>query len=167
MGDGQVLEHGTHTQLLADSEGPYARLVQAQRLREAEHRGDNIESNSEDEETAAKANAMEAAAEMEEPLGRANTSRSLASEILEQRRKQQGSVKEKHYGTRDMFKRMGTINKESIPLYIIGCLAACCTGMVYPAFGIVYAIAIQDFQGTGHALRVAGKLNVCLCRYAS
>jgi hypothetical protein len=57
---------------------------------------------------------------------------------------------------------MGTINKEAIPLYIIGCLAATCTGMVYPAFGIVYAHAIQDFQMTGHALRVAGELNVYL-----
>jgi ATP-binding cassette subfamily B (MDR/TAP) protein 1 len=163
MGDGQVLEQGTHTQLLADPEGSYARLVQAQRLREAEHRDDEFEANFEGEETTEKkqATAIEIAAEKEEPLGRATTSRSLASEILEQRRRGQGSVQEKQYGTRDMFMRMGTINKESIPLYIIGCLAAMCTGMVYPAFGIVYSLAIQDFQMTGHALRVAGELNIC------
>lgn len=163
MGDGQVLEQGTHAQLLADSEGPYARLVQAQRLREAEHRGDDFESNSEDEGATTKkqASALEIAAEEEEPLGRANTSRSLASEILEQRRRQQGSVQERQYGTRDMFMRMGTINKEAIPLYIMGFLAAMCTGMVYPAFGIVYSNAIQDFQKTGHELRVAGEFNIC------
>jgi len=164
MGDGQVLEHGTHAQLLADVEGPYARLVQAQKLREAEQRGEDFESESDDEKAAAQkqANAMEAAAEHEEPLGRANTSRSLASEILDQKRREQGAVKERTYGTLDMFRRMGTINKEAIPLYIVGCLAACGTGMVYPAFGIVYAQAIQDFQMTGHALRVAGKPTICL-----
>lgn len=162
MGDGQVLEQGTHAQLLADTEGPYARLVQAQRLREAEQRGEDFESQSDDEEVTTKkgASAIEIAAEKEEPLGRVNTSRSLASEILEQRRREQGSTQERQYGTRDMFMRMGTINKDSIPLYIIGCMAAMCTGMVYPAFGIVYASAIQNFQMTGHALRVAGELNV-------
>lgn len=160
MGDGQVLEHGTHAQLLADPEGPYARLVQAQKLREAEQRGDDLESNSEDEGVTAKkqASAIELAAEKEDPLGRADTSRSLASEILEQRRREQKSGQEKQYGTRDMFMRMGTINKESIPLYLVGCLAAMCTGMVYPAFGIVYAHAIQGFQLTGQALREACEL---------
>ena len=164
MGDGQVLEHGTHAQLLADTEGPYARLVQAQRLREAEQRGEDEESHSEDEEpttTKKGASAIEIAAEKEEPLGRAHSSRSLASEILEQRRREQGSGQERQYGTRDMFMRMGSINKESIPLYIYGCMAALCTGMVYPAFGIVYSNAIEAFQQTGHALRVAGELNVC------
>ena len=154
MGDGQVLEHGTHAQLLADPEGPYARLVQAQKLREAEHRGD---SEDEGADAKAKAGAMEAAAAQEQPLGRARSSHSLASEILEQRRQEQGSVKQRRYGTRDMFKRMRTINREAVPLYIIGFMAAACTGMVYPAFGIVYAQAIQDFQMTGHELRVAGE----------
>ena len=159
MGDGQVLEHGTHAQLLADPEGPYARLVQAQKLREAEHRGD---SEDEGADAKAKAGAMEAAAAQEQPLGRARSSHSLASEILEQRRQEQGSVKQRRYGTRDMFKRMRTINREAVPLYIIGFMAAACTGMVYPAFGIVYAQAIQDFQMTGHELRVAGESNICL-----
>lgn len=158
MGDGQVLEHGTHAQLLADPEGPYARLVQAQKLREAEHRGD---SEDEGADAKTKAGAMEAAAAQEQPLGRAR-SHSVASEILEQRRKEQGSVKERRYGTRDMFKRMRTINREAVPLYITGFMAAACTGMVYPAFGIVYAQAIQDFQMTGHELRVAGESNICL-----
>ena len=159
MGDGQVLEHGTHAELLADA-GPYARLVQAQKLREAEQRGDLFE----DEEIAAKkqARAMEAAAEQEMPLGRSNTTRSIASDILEQRRKEQDSVKERKYGTWDMFRRMRTINKEAIPIYIIGCFAAICTGMVYPAFGIVYAQAIQAFQLTGQELRVAGEPTICL-----
>ena len=35
MGDGLVLESGTHNELLMNEEGPYARLVNAQKLREA------------------------------------------------------------------------------------------------------------------------------------
>jgi ATP-binding cassette subfamily B (MDR/TAP) protein 1 len=159
MGDGQVIEQGTHAQLLANPEGPYARLVQAQKLREAERRGEDFESSSEDEETAAKkqAGAMGVAAEQEDPLQRSNTSRSLASEILEQKRRERGSLKERTYGTWDMFRRMGTINKEAVPYYIVGFIGAICTGMVYPAFGIVFAEAIQGFQLSGHDLRVASE----------
>lgn len=159
MGDGQVLEHGTHAHLLANPEGPYARLVQAQKLREAEHRGD---SEDEASDAKARAGAIEAAAAKEEPLGRARSTHSLASEILEQRAKEQGSAKERRYGTRDMFRRMRSINREAVPLYIVGFIAAAGTGMVYPVFGIVYAQAIQDFQMTGHELRVAGEPTVFL-----
>src|ERR1700760_3028189 len=36
MGDGMVLERGTHDELLADETGPYAKLVAAQKLRESQ-----------------------------------------------------------------------------------------------------------------------------------
>jgi len=79
MGDGLVLESGTHNDLLA-ANGAYARLVQAQKLRESESDNKGDDSDSEEED-------MEKAAREEIPLGRRNTQQSLASEILEQKRK--------------------------------------------------------------------------------
>jgi ATP-binding cassette subfamily B (MDR/TAP) protein 1 len=52
---------------------------------------------------------------------------------------------------------MGKINQDDWQLYAIGTFFASITGMVYPAFGIVYGIAIQSFQlQDRHALRKAG-----------
>ena len=86
MGDGVVLESGTHAELLADANGPYSRLVQAQKLREAREAtkddGDSDTAASNEEDLDRKVS------EEEIPLGRSHTGRSLASEILEQKRKE-------------------------------------------------------------------------------
>src|SRR5580693_6334414 len=80
MGEGTIIEHGTHNELLQKENGAYGRLVRAQRLRESQSKqgpdGDTTPvGESED---------MEKAVLKEEPLGRKNTGRSLGSEILEQ-----------------------------------------------------------------------------------
>ncbi|KAF8895324.1 P-loop containing nucleoside triphosphate hydrolase protein [Infundibulicybe gibba] len=130
MGEGLVLEHGTHNELLRN-EGAYARLVQAQKLRES--RDDNA--TGDDASSSADEQEMEKAAREEVPLGRKNTGHSLASEILEQKRKAAPAVEEQDYGLPYLFML---------------------TGMVYPAFGIVYAKGIDTFSLRGHALRVGG-----------
>ena len=81
---------------------------------------------------------IEEAAFAEKPLGRTETSKSLASEILKQKKAQQGDADEKEYGMLYIMGRMARINKESWNLYALGIFAAACTGMVYPAFGIVF-----------------------------
>ena len=81
MGDGLVLESGTHNELLARA-GSYAHLVQAQKLRESQgHQATQADDDSDEGEEDFVASARE-----EIPLGRRNTGRSLASEIIEQRR---------------------------------------------------------------------------------
>ncbi|KAG1772443.1 P-loop containing nucleoside triphosphate hydrolase protein [Suillus occidentalis] len=75
MGDGLVLEQGTHNELLADENGPYARLVQAQKLRESRE-GQNAESS----ETAGEED-MEKAILEDVPLGRKQTNHSVTSDI--------------------------------------------------------------------------------------
>lgn len=151
MGEGLVLESGTHSQLLANEEGPYARLVQAQRLRETRETGENEDAEEEVD--------MEKAAREEIPLGRKNTGHSLASEILEQKQKEQEGKKEKDYSLFYLFKRMGSINKDQWLKYLWGAIFASMTGMVYPAFGIVYAKGIDGFSKEGHERRVAGDRN--------
>jgi ATP-binding cassette subfamily B (MDR/TAP) protein 1 len=140
MGDGLVLEHGTHNELL-QADGAYARLVQAQKLREGKD-GANDSGSSEEED-------MEKAAREEIPLGRKNTSQSLASEILEQKRKAaQASGKDEgeDYSMLYLFQRMAPLIRDQWQNYLLGAIFACMTGMVYPAFGVVYAKGIQGFS---------------------
>jgi ATP-binding cassette subfamily B (MDR/TAP) protein 1 len=169
MGDGMVLEQGTHNELLQKN-GSYARLVHAQRLREQQQRDiDTTEGNTpsgletpaghqtgtgadptdlsaklreEQKEKIRKekeARDIEKAAAEEKPLGRTDTSRSIASEILKQRAAEKGDDgKEKEYSVSYVMKRMFSINKPSWPMYVFGVIAAMASGMVYPSFGIVF-----------------------------
>jgi ATP-binding cassette, subfamily B (MDR/TAP), member 1 len=152
MGDGMVLEQGTHQQLLQDPEGPYAKLVQAQKLKEIEHvEGDNgysghhtptgihSSADAERQKEMAKERAdvdVEKAALEEKPLDRANTSRSLASDILKQR--EQHGTKENEYGMLYILKRMAQINRDSWLRYVFGGFGSIGGGMVYPVFSIVF-----------------------------
>ena len=122
---------GTHNELVANETGPYAKLVQSQRLRETAE----VTEATEDREEAPQD--MEKAALEEIPLGRKNTGRSLASEIIEQ--KQKDAVAERtDYSLPYLFRRMGRINASSWKKYLVGGCAAVVTGLVFPAYGIVY-----------------------------
>lgn len=143
MGGGVVLESGTHNELLADAEGAYARLVAAQRLRDAREKqvqGDG------DSDTAAsdEADDLEKQAAEEVPLGRTNTrksGRSLASEILEQRNKEKASG-QKDYSMPYLFMRMGRINRESWKKYLIAAIAAARTFL----YSIIFMCNANTFQ---------------------
>ncbi|KAF5385690.1 hypothetical protein D9757_005473 [Collybiopsis confluens] len=150
MGDGVVLEMGSHNDLLANENGPYARLVQSQKLREAEEITDAQEEDEVED--------IEKAALDEIPLGRKNTGRSLASEIIEQKQKEV-TEERTNYSLPYLFRRMGRINATSWKKYLVGGCAAIVTGLVFPAYGIVYAKAINGFSLQGHEARVSGDRN--------
>lgn len=119
MGDGQLLEQGTHSGLLS-ANGAYARLVQAQKLRETT---DDVEGP---QEIPKDSEDIEKAAREEIPLGRKNTGHSLSSEIMEQKKqaeKQRGLDHSMTY----LFYRMGIIIKDSWRSYLFGSIAAACT----------------------------------------
>jgi ATP-binding cassette subfamily B (MDR/TAP) protein 1 len=158
MGNGAVLERGKHDELLSDEDGPYARLVAAQRLREAREAIDiaDVVPMGQPSEKAVESSAdIEKEALEETPLGRSTTHKSLASEILEHRNAQSSSKHEKEYSAFYLFRRMGRINKGEWKKYFFGCLFSignyfpCSdklgvhhrfvgTGAVFPAFGIVW-----------------------------
>ncbi|KZT73923.1 ste6-like protein [Daedalea quercina L-15889] len=144
MGDGLLLESGTHKELLQDENGPYSRLVAAQRLREKRVSEDSDDStdvaSGEEEED------YEKAAQQEVPLTRAKSGRSLASEILEQRNQEKAKQASHVYGAITIFRRFFAINKENWSMYLFGSIASICNGGTYPAFGIVYAKGINGFQ---------------------
>jgi ATP-binding cassette, subfamily B (MDR/TAP), member 1 len=144
MGGGCVLERGKHDELLSDEDGAYARLVAAQRLREARDEiivGDLVPVGQESSEKVVESSAdIEKAAMEEVPLGRRNTSRSLASDIIEQRKSQRLSNQEKDHSLFYLFKRMGRINSAEWKQYLLGCLFA--IGKYFPFLGQSWPLTI-------------------------
>jgi ATP-binding cassette subfamily B (MDR/TAP) protein 1 len=126
MGEGLVLESGTHNELLQNENGAYARLVHAQKLRENQAPSEvETESTASGDEPDEKD--MEKAAREEIPLGRRETgSRSLASEILEKRKQEQVNEPKRDYGLWYLFKRIGSLNPAGYKKYMIGSIAAFC-----------------------------------------
>lgn len=120
MGDGLVVEQGTHNELL-QADGAYARLVQAQKLREQRPvLPDDDSATSVDEHKD-----MEKLAREEIPLGRKNTGRSLASDILEQKRQAAAGEKEKRdLSLVTLFIRMGKLIRTQWKNYIFGAIFA-------------------------------------------
>lgn len=114
MGDGLVLESGTHTELLQKG-GAYMRLVEAQKLREGEEKTDSELSDEKSEKAVHK----------EIPLDRKNTNHSLASDILGQRKllaKDEGY--DEDHGLLYIFKRMSKIGRDQWFNYGLGSIAA-------------------------------------------
>ncbi|KAI9462777.1 P-loop containing nucleoside triphosphate hydrolase protein [Lactarius psammicola] len=146
MGDGAVIEKGKHNELLSDEDGPYARLVAAQKLREAREIGDEDVTAQVSGKSSVDSADIEREALEEIPLGRSNTHRSLASEILEQRKTLTAGQREKEYSMFYLFRRMGAINKKEWKSYLIGTVFAIATGCVFPAFGIVWSQAVTGFS---------------------
>ena len=74
-GDGVVIESGKHNELLSNENGPYARLVTVQKLREAREIGDDngYEIAQVSEKSAEGPTDIEQEALEEIPLGRSNT----------------------------------------------------------------------------------------------
>ncbi|KZW01505.1 multidrug resistance protein 1 [Exidia glandulosa HHB12029] len=160
VGGGEILEHGTDEELMNSANGAYARLVEAQRLREAQApTGDitpgEVEAAEPAEKTAAE---IEADAQKEIPLGRRTSSvGSVTSEVLKAKA---ADTEEKEYSIIYLFRRMGRLNKDQWKSYVIGAFCAVATGSVYPSFGIVYGHGIQGFsEPDRHTKRVAGDRN--------
>jgi ATP-binding cassette subfamily B (MDR/TAP) protein 1 len=121
MGEGVIVEQGTHQELLRDGNSAYSRLVEAQRLRERQ-----VSSKDTDGETAASAEDMEEAAQKEVPLGRKYTGHSLASEIIEKKRQAADAEQHKttNYSLPYLFMRMGKLNRDVWHKYVLGTLCA-------------------------------------------
>jgi ATP-binding cassette subfamily B (MDR/TAP) protein 1 len=122
MGDGAVLEQGTHSELLSHPDGPYTRLVTAQKLRENQDVGSkDLGSSSvviDDAESLGKK------PQAEFPLGRKNTSHSLASNTIDHKRREQGAEKEEDHSLLYLAMRMDKLNRAGRLAYSFGLIAA-------------------------------------------
>ncbi|KIM25760.1 hypothetical protein M408DRAFT_73764 [Serendipita vermifera MAFF 305830] len=171
MGDGMILEEGTHQQLLDNAQGPYAKLVTAQKLKgvwqtegndssalqtpsgtpsHTDLGGTVVEKRSVLEETRG-----DDALSRKQSLGRKDSTKGSVRDVIQHQENQNGA-QEEEYGIFYIIKRMIMINRDSWLRYMVGLLGSLGGGMVYPVFGIVFGHAINAFQYTGHELRVQG-----------
>lgn len=142
VGAGEIIEHGTHNELLSSENGAYTQLVNAQKLKGRDPASRDSEEKEDTGNVMTKQEVKEALAE-EEPkdLKRINTGsgRSLASEILEKKRKNGGlgQFSDTEYSMFYLFKRMVHINREDYKLYIVGaCFAIGERHLLIPEFGL-------------------------------
>ncbi|KAL4258269.1 GTPase-activating protein [Pleurotus pulmonarius] len=138
MGGGDILEQGTHDELMRTVDGAYAKLVRTQNLRDhAEEPRDNeydTERGSESEE-------KEKAEPEDINLARKNTVHSLCNELAEHQINEDDDL-----SLYELLYRLALLNREGWRRYIIGIISAIMTGLIWPAFGIVYAKGIEGFS---------------------
>ncbi|KAF9242522.1 P-loop containing nucleoside triphosphate hydrolase protein [Melanogaster broomeanus] len=150
MGDGLVLEQGTHAELLAFESGAYSRLVHTQELRQ---RNDNEYSDRSggpriyvDEEKVV---------EEEVRLGDKSSSPLIAPDLVQKKTQEikSNEVNEGDYSMFYLFVRIAALNRDGLWRYVLGTIFAIMTGMVYPALSIVYGQAIGGFSATDPSVR--------------
>jgi ATP-binding cassette subfamily B (MDR/TAP) protein 1 len=160
----RVLEQGTHNELLRNTNGAYATLVEAQNLRKEEYKEQVSRQFNSDHEGGVRTLGIDFVSErvsvpfegMESLKRTATGTWPLASESLSMRER----YGNKNYSFTYLFKRMGLINRDSWNLYIWACLTAVVSGMVYPVMGLVYARGIVGFSNPNRAeVRRLGDLN--------
>ncbi|KAK8850386.1 hypothetical protein IAR55_004304 [Kwoniella newhampshirensis] len=159
MGGGEILEEGTHYDLLANESGAYAQLVQNQRLAAeaaadaagvAVDDGRPVWGHSNDALLLQNAAAQSPKNEKGfSELNRAYTGRSLASAAMENIQAKRETEAEDEDKTPSSFKvyfRLLAVNWDQRNIYFVGLFAAICAGMVYPAMAILFGAAISDFE---------------------
>jgi ATP-binding cassette subfamily B (MDR/TAP) protein 1 len=140
MGEGQIIEEGTHNSLL-EGGGPYAALVKNQMLQKeaAEHAAADVDVDDDDSSDDDDADKV---------LRRHVTGRSVASQVLEKRRADRDAI-DQTYGKAGFFKlfvRLLRLNSEHWRWYLAGTIGSVCSGMVYPVISILFGKAIADFE---------------------
>lgn len=147
MGGGEVLESGSHNDLLNSPDGAYARLVLAQKLAAANEKAEALGEvdNSSDEqltlegrtpvESLRRADSLEGEKVQEHRLKLERTATggaSLSSQVLAER-KERNVRDDSAIPYRILSRRMAVINRESWRLYVFGFIASILSGCVYRA----------------------------------
>ncbi|KAG2160205.1 P-loop containing nucleoside triphosphate hydrolase protein [Suillus bovinus] len=147
MGEGLVLERGTHAELLADENGAYSRLVTAQSLRESHKDDDSDAVISNDETDLEKFRS-------EEVLDRKSTIRSIGSDVVSQLKERiEDQALEEEYGLFYLMRRIAGLHRGVLRRYLIGSFFAICNGAAYPASGIIYGYGVSGFSATTNSER--------------
>ena len=122
MGEGLVLEKGTHAELLADQNSAYSCLVNAQKLRETKE----VEDGHSTAAVSVEVDIEKVAEEEEVSFVRKGTIRSIASDLAEKRddERKQKEVNEDKYNMLYVFKRLGLLNREGLWRYAVGSVFA-------------------------------------------
>ncbi|KAI0639804.1 P-loop containing nucleoside triphosphate hydrolase protein [Trametes polyzona] len=144
MSGGVIVESGTHEELLHKEGGEYARLVEAQQLRDGEEGGPfeavDVDAFPQDAEKRATS------------LHREKTRQSISSGY-ETADKEAQVAKQHEPSMFWVIRRLLRINRDLWKQYILAVVAAIANGGAYPAMGIVFALGINGFSDLTSAQR--------------
>ncbi|GAA5824101.1 hypothetical protein JCM11251_001522 [Rhodosporidiobolus azoricus] len=153
-------EGTAHSILLRNPEGPYSKLVSAQKFREeaVDDAAEKASISGSEEQPAIPGELTRAQldemARNEKPqfeaLKRAQSGRSLASEMIERRQRdiEEGNVEKgaKKHSFIYLLYRLLHLNRDQWKEYVLGIAAAIGSGCVYPVFGIIFGGVIGVFS---------------------
>ncbi|KAF0442740.1 P-loop containing nucleoside triphosphate hydrolase protein [Gigaspora margarita] len=157
MGDGSIIESGTHDELMA-KKGAYSQLVEAQQLQQAEEKQDSLDKSivpPEDADPLLVSNQADIIPEEDYQLGRVTSNKSVSSAVLAKRKDDlEANMKHEYdYTTWELIKKIGKMNRPEITVLFIGLIASIANGSVYPIFSLIFANILQSFSTTGAELQ--------------
>ncbi|WVW81061.1 hypothetical protein I302_103052 [Kwoniella bestiolae CBS 10118] len=155
MGGGEILEQGTHNELLANENGPYAQLVANQKLAQ-EAVEDSLKVVPPEDQLLSRVKSTTADSPIKEKdlseLKRAITGRSLASAAMDDvraKREADALDEDRLPSSWGMYMRLLKLNAKQKNWYFFGSIGAIASGMVYPALAILFGYALADFEIQG------------------
>ncbi|KAL0253558.1 hypothetical protein I308_100931 [Cryptococcus tetragattii IND107] len=150
MGAGEVIEQGSHNELLNNENGPYAQLVNNQKLaQEAAAEALQADDDIDDLDDTVLGGASSPMQEKNGQLYRAVTGRSLASiamDDIQAKRAEDLADEDKIPSSFALYARLLRMNSADKLIYIFAFVAAICAGMVYPSLAILFGKALSDFE---------------------
>lgn len=144
MNKGVIVEYGDHNSLIDREGGAYAKLVNAQRIATEEEKAKQREEDGEEEDIPAIQGKKIAAT-------RRDSIRSISSVILEKNNQYvdaDGKAKgdDVQPSVWKVIAFIMHINKHNIPLQVVGVFAAVISGLVYPAFAVLFSHILAVLQ---------------------
>ncbi|CAN1353147.1 ABC transporter B family member 11 [Linum perenne] len=163
---GKIVEKGSHSELLEDSEGAYSQLIRLQEV--------NKEADREIEEQQAEESPLEVTSEsFRRSALRASLHRSISKGSSRHSSSHRSSftlpigvpaMLDHHQNndeSSDEFKskevpvtRLASLNKPELPAIVAGTIAACINGSIMPLYGVLISKAIKTFFETPHQVIV-------------
>ncbi|KNA15757.1 hypothetical protein SOVF_095280 [Spinacia oleracea] len=152
---GKVVEKGPHSELLKDPEGAYSQLI---RLQETRNESEQVEDIGEmSRRHSSQRNSSSLRSLSHGSSGRVSSSRHSfsAPELVEEGTDLSSSSKEKPNEV--SIWRVASLNKPEIPALILGAIAACANGLIFPIVSIILSSAIRMFYEPPDKLRKDSK----------
>ncbi|KAJ6808791.1 ABC transporter B family member 11-like isoform X1 [Iris pallida] len=159
---GSILEKGSHSQLLEDPNGAYCQLIRLQEMNQNSHKGGRHEQNKPNLSSEGKRSASPSPlSNGSHPSFSASFGLPIGVSIQDTAHDQEqdtAASPPKQQQQEVSLKRLAYLNKQELPVLVLGSLAAVLNGLVFPVFGILLSYVINSFYKPPPKLRSDSRL---------